>query len=216
MKEWTGTAAVCLNEHHQLLMVQGEDGTDWAVPSGGLEPGETLRECCIREVREETGYEVEVVGELYVKRKQTASGIRVETYYFEVRVTGGELRIADPDGIVTLENAGRSERLQSRLPGRSRIFDRLYNVEAAAGTVSRTYARGAVSSSPYALAISAAPSEGYCRGRPFLRLSTEAASRRRFGAVRQAFLPPRSGRPSERISGRLGSRPTCDGRRRCM
>jgi len=101
MKEWMGTAAVCLNEHHQLLMVQGEDGTAWAVPSGGLEPGETLQECCIREVREETGYEVEVVGELFVKRKQTASGIRVETHYFEVRVTGGELRIEDPDGIIT-------------------------------------------------------------------------------------------------------------------
>lgn len=100
MKEWTGTAAVCINNHNQLLMVQGRDGIDWAVPSGGLEPSESLRECCIREVREETGYEVEVVGDLFVKKKQTASGIQVETHYYEVRVTGGELTIEDPDGIV--------------------------------------------------------------------------------------------------------------------
>ena len=32
---------------------------EWSIPGGALEIGETLRQCCAREVREETGLEVE-------------------------------------------------------------------------------------------------------------------------------------------------------------
>ncbi|EPE61209.1 mutT/NUDIX [Exiguobacterium sp. S17] len=41
----------------------------WSVPSGSLETGETLDECCIREVKEETGYSVDTVKKLLVKEK---------------------------------------------------------------------------------------------------------------------------------------------------
>ncbi|MDQ8735813.1 NUDIX hydrolase [Paenibacillus sp. LHD-38] len=100
MKEWIGSAAVCINSQKQLLMVQGKDLIEWAIPSGGLEKYETLEECCVREVKEETGYDVEVVKEIFVKNKQTASGIKVKTHYFEVKLIGGQQRIDDPDGII--------------------------------------------------------------------------------------------------------------------
>ncbi|PEK22795.1 DNA mismatch repair protein MutT [Bacillus pseudomycoides] len=53
MKRWIGTAAICVNEKNEILMVlQGkkEEPKRWSVPSGGQEEGETLEECYIREV----------------------------------------------------------------------------------------------------------------------------------------------------------------------
>lgn len=45
-----------------MLLLSRETVTDWwLIPGGGLEAGETAEECCIREVREETGYTVRPV-----------------------------------------------------------------------------------------------------------------------------------------------------------
>lgn len=39
------------------VLISHEVNTDYySIPGGGLEEGETLEECCVREVREETGY----------------------------------------------------------------------------------------------------------------------------------------------------------------
>ena len=42
MERWIGSAAVCVNERNEVLMVlQGKEGEKrWSVPSGGLEKGE--------------------------------------------------------------------------------------------------------------------------------------------------------------------------------
>ncbi|MDF2671708.1 MAG: mismatch repair protein MutT, partial [Paenibacillus sp.] len=71
MGMWQGAAGVCVNANKQLLMIlQGkpEEEKRWSVPSGGREQGETLEQCCIREVFEETGYEIRVVRPLHEKR----------------------------------------------------------------------------------------------------------------------------------------------------
>ena len=48
------TAAVINRQGGILLQLRRDTGT-WAPPSGGVEPGETVAECVIREVREEAG-----------------------------------------------------------------------------------------------------------------------------------------------------------------
>ena len=49
-------------------MVKSIASEAWAVPSGGIEEGESPEECCIREVKEETGYDVfEIVENLFIK-----------------------------------------------------------------------------------------------------------------------------------------------------
>jgi ADP-ribose pyrophosphatase YjhB (NUDIX family) len=45
-----------------VLMLQRTDNDLWTIPTGGLKTGETIRECAVRECREETGIDVEVTG----------------------------------------------------------------------------------------------------------------------------------------------------------
>ncbi|MUK87959.1 NUDIX domain-containing protein [Ornithinibacillus sp. L9] len=99
MKEWYGSAAICVSEDKKLLMVRGAGSDVWAVPSGGIEKGETPEECCVREVKEETGYDVEVIKSLFVKETEI-KGINVKTYYFEVKKIGTSAGIKDPDNII--------------------------------------------------------------------------------------------------------------------
>ncbi|PGK39368.1 DNA mismatch repair protein MutT [Bacillus anthracis] len=102
MERWIGCAAVCVNERNKVLMVlQGKEGEAkrWTIPSGGLEKGETLEECCIREVWEETGYNVEVVNKIYEKEDITY-GVPVHVHYYFVKQIGGNMKIQDPDGLI--------------------------------------------------------------------------------------------------------------------
>jgi len=53
-----GVAAVIFAEGRVLLQRRDDTGR-WGLPGGGVEPGESVRQALIREVREETGLEVE-------------------------------------------------------------------------------------------------------------------------------------------------------------
>jgi ADP-ribose pyrophosphatase YjhB (NUDIX family) len=102
MEIWEGSAGVCINEHGEILMVlQGKEDEEklWAVPAGGKENRETFEQCCVREVLEETGYETEILRQLFMKTA-VISGINVKVQYFEIKITGGEIRIQDPDGLI--------------------------------------------------------------------------------------------------------------------
>ena len=96
MKSWSGSAAICINEQREILMVKSFGLEQWAVPSGGIEEGESPEQCCIREVKEETGYDVKVIEPLRVK-ETTIKGIKVKTYYFRVEKFGESSGINDPD-----------------------------------------------------------------------------------------------------------------------
>ncbi|MCG7345491.1 NUDIX hydrolase [Sporosarcina sp. ACRSL] len=100
MKSWSGSAGVCINEKNEILMVKGFESEGWAVPSGGIEEGESPKECCVREFKEETGYDVKVIEQLRVK-ETTIKGIQVKTYYFRVEKIGESSGINDPDEIIT-------------------------------------------------------------------------------------------------------------------
>jgi 8-oxo-dGTP pyrophosphatase MutT (NUDIX family) len=96
MKHWFGSAAICFNEKNEVLMVRGGGNERWAIPSGGIEKGETPEECCIREVKEETGYDVRIIEKLTVK-ETVIKGIEVKTHYFKVEKLGESTGINDPD-----------------------------------------------------------------------------------------------------------------------
>lgn len=105
MSDWKGAAGVCVNEKNEVLLVlqniSEEDGDKWAVPAGGVEPGESLEESCKREFFEETGLEVTVLEELKVKSGQYENfAVSFNVHYFRVEVTGGELNTHDPFGLI--------------------------------------------------------------------------------------------------------------------
>jgi 8-oxo-dGTP pyrophosphatase MutT (NUDIX family) len=53
---------VVLDDQGRLLLIHRTDNDRWALPGGGIEIGESVSDALVREVREETGIDVEVTG----------------------------------------------------------------------------------------------------------------------------------------------------------
>ncbi len=60
------TSVVCVHDG-RVLCIELEDPTTkkrmWSLPGGQLEPDESIQDCAKRETLEETGYQVELLGE---------------------------------------------------------------------------------------------------------------------------------------------------------
>lgn len=56
-----GCSATILDESHQkVLLTRRKDNGLWCLPGGHMESGESVEECCVREVFEETSLQVRV------------------------------------------------------------------------------------------------------------------------------------------------------------
>lgn len=82
-----GVNAIIFDSSHVLLSLRRDIGW-WNLPGGGLEPGETVDEALRREVREETGLEVELERLVGVYSKPQKNEVVLA---FRCRVTGGQL-----------------------------------------------------------------------------------------------------------------------------
>jgi 8-oxo-dGTP pyrophosphatase MutT (NUDIX family) len=52
---FVGARGVILDEDNRLLLIQRSDNHRWAMPAGAMELGESMEQCAVREVFEETG-----------------------------------------------------------------------------------------------------------------------------------------------------------------
>ncbi|MEV6600310.1 NUDIX domain-containing protein [Actinoplanes sp. NPDC051346] len=52
---FVGARGVIFDEQGRLLLIQRSDNHRWAIPAGAMELGESMEDCAIREVWEETG-----------------------------------------------------------------------------------------------------------------------------------------------------------------
>ena len=95
-----GVGAVILNDRGEVVLIRrGQEPRlgEWSIPGGRLEWGESVRDGIIREVREETGLEVDVVGLIDVVDSVTRNGSgEIVRHYvlidFLVRPVSGTLR----------------------------------------------------------------------------------------------------------------------------
>jgi len=81
--------AVVGNDEGKLLLVQRADSGVWLYPTGWADVGYSPAEVVVKEVAEETGVDVEVLG-LFAVLDGLQLGLRIPMYSL-VRATGGEL-----------------------------------------------------------------------------------------------------------------------------
>jgi ADP-ribose pyrophosphatase YjhB (NUDIX family) len=55
-----GSSAIVVDSRNRVLLQRRSDSGNWALPGGAMDIGETLAQSAIREVREETGFDVQV------------------------------------------------------------------------------------------------------------------------------------------------------------
>ncbi len=94
--------AIVLKGKNEVLLAKRTDNGLWCIPGGHVELGETLSEACLRELREETGLEAEVVrlvgvysdpgNSLHIRQGPEWHTVRVS---FLCRATGGNLTASD-------------------------------------------------------------------------------------------------------------------------
>ena len=97
-----GIGALIFDRGRILLVERGKEPLKgyWSLPGGVLEIGETLEQGIVREVREETGLEVEPLKMLEIFERIIRDSQGAPEYHYVLidyicRVTGGSLRAAD-------------------------------------------------------------------------------------------------------------------------
>jgi ADP-ribose pyrophosphatase YjhB (NUDIX family) len=95
-------SAVVANDQEWILLQRRSDNALWSIPGGAMEPGESIAQTVIREVKEETGLDVEpeaLVGIYSNPRHVIEYGdgeIRQQfSVCFACRIVGGELATSE-------------------------------------------------------------------------------------------------------------------------
>jgi 8-oxo-dGTP pyrophosphatase MutT (NUDIX family) len=134
-------SAIVVDDQGRVLLQRRRDNELWALPGGGMELGESVGETARREVREETGYDVEVlhVVGVYSDPKHVFAysdgEVRQEfSVCVACRVTGGELATSEEshevawfDPVAATTELSMHPRIRSRLldyvAGRRAVVD---------------------------------------------------------------------------------------------
>ncbi|HRW18060.1 MAG TPA: NUDIX domain-containing protein [Dermatophilaceae bacterium] len=94
--------AVIVDDDDRVLLALWNEGDEplWTMPGGGVELHETPEQAAVRELREETGYLVELTGLLGVdtyvlpperRRIQTSRPLKAVRIVYAARIVGGQL-----------------------------------------------------------------------------------------------------------------------------
>jgi len=85
-------AGVITDNDGRALLFQRRENHQWEPPGGVLAPGETIHDGLCREIREETGLDVEPVNLTGIYKNMTRAVIAL---VFRCKITGGDLAVTD-------------------------------------------------------------------------------------------------------------------------
>ncbi|HEX8598389.1 MAG TPA: NUDIX hydrolase [Chloroflexia bacterium] len=82
-----------VGDTYEVVAVHRNRHTDWSLPKGHIEKGETQEQAALREVKEETGLDARIVdslGEVVYFYRRPKGLTRKVVYHFLMEYTGGE------------------------------------------------------------------------------------------------------------------------------
>ncbi len=112
-KEHSAGGVIFENGSVLLILVQNLKGEKvWTFPKGHLEPGETPEQAAIREVSEETGWDCEIISDLYKAEYsflRNGGLVDKDVRWFLVRRAGGDGMPKTPDEVLDVKWATLAE-----------------------------------------------------------------------------------------------------------
>ena len=134
-----GASSIIFDESRgKILLTKRTDNGRWCLPGGGMDPGESIEEACVREAYEETGLHVKVTRLVGVYTTpdlvvEYADGnvIHPVALSFEATVTGGEMGLSDETtdvGYFSVEEMGSLDLMENHI---ERIRDSMQNLETS-------------------------------------------------------------------------------------
>lgn len=132
--------AAVIDGEGRLLLQRRVDNGLWAMPGGTMEMTESLPQAAVREVREETGYEVEVTGLVgtytdarHIIAYSDGEVRRQFNVCFRARVVGGEPAVSDESYEVRWFTPAETESLPMHHTQRLRVEHALRDGPAHTG-----------------------------------------------------------------------------------
>ncbi len=130
-----GSCAVIFDEARtKVLLTKRKDNGLWCLPGGKMEPGESVEECCTREVFEETGLEVRTMRliSVYSNRDQLVvypdgKKVQIVVLSFEVVITGGKLGLSEETTDAGFYTLPEIEQMPMHGRHKERVEDALLN-----------------------------------------------------------------------------------------
>lgn len=102
----TRVSVVVINSDNQILLVKHRKGPRqyWVLPGGRMEYGETFFECGVREVKEETGIDVEVERIIFLSEAIAPDRSRhIVNVFMTAKPVGGTLKLGNEPVLAGLE-----------------------------------------------------------------------------------------------------------------
>ena len=89
---------VAVIHENKILLTQRDDFETWILPSGGVEDGESIAQAAIRETKEETGLDVELI-RLVGVYSRISNISPVHAIVFTAKPVGGEIKCQEGETI---------------------------------------------------------------------------------------------------------------------
>jgi 8-oxo-dGTP pyrophosphatase MutT (NUDIX family) len=129
-------SAVVIGDNNRILLQKRRDNGLWSLPGGGMELGESIEETIIREVKEETGYDVKVLKCIGIYTdpehviEYSDGEIRQQfSICFACEITGGSLEVSSESKEVEFISLDQIKSLEMHQAQRVRINDYLESRE---------------------------------------------------------------------------------------